>query len=97
MSEAQTSTGPYTWDDFVALEEDDLRELIDGELVEVEAPTKLHEYIVWLLSHHLGAWALPRKAGFATPPREGTRPSSWTAVRIWPWRSSPTRAVGTTA
>jgi Uma2 family endonuclease len=25
---------PYTWDDFVALEEDDLRELIDGELVE---------------------------------------------------------------
>ncbi len=23
----------YTWDDFIALEEDDLRELIDGELV----------------------------------------------------------------
>ena len=36
MTEAQTSTGPYTWDDFIALEEDDLRELIDGELVEVE-------------------------------------------------------------
>jgi Uma2 family endonuclease len=62
--EAQTSTGPFTWDDFVALEEDDLRELIDGELVEVEVPTKLHEYIVWILSHHLGAWARPRKAGF---------------------------------
>jgi hypothetical protein len=43
MSEAQTSTGPQTWDDFVALfvalEEDDPRELIDGELVEVEVPT----------------------------------------------------------
>jgi Uma2 family endonuclease len=64
MSEVDTSTGPYTWDDFVALEEDDLRELIDGELVEVELPTKLHEYIVWILSVHLGSWALPRKAGF---------------------------------
>ena len=63
MTEAQTSTGPYTWDDFVALDEDDLRELIDGELVEVEVPTKLHEYIVWMLAHYLAAWALPRKAG----------------------------------
>src|SRR6202034_1329145 len=34
MSEATASVGPYTWDDFVALEEDALRELIDGELVE---------------------------------------------------------------
>jgi Uma2 family endonuclease len=64
MPEAIASVGPYTWDDFVALEEDDLRELIDGELVEVEVPTKLHEYIVWLLSMHLANWALPRKAGF---------------------------------
>jgi len=64
MSEASASVASYTWDDFVALEEDDPRELIDGELVEVEVPTKLHEYIVWLLSHHLATWALPRKAGF---------------------------------
>ncbi|HEY8091552.1 MAG TPA: Uma2 family endonuclease [Polyangiaceae bacterium] len=64
MSEAQTSPGPYTWDDFVALEEDDPRELIDGELVEVEVPSKLHEYIVWMLSGYLAAWALPRKAGY---------------------------------
>ena len=64
MSEAQPSAGPYTWDDFVALEEDDLRELIDGELVEVEVPTKLHEYIVWMLSGYFMSWALPRKAGF---------------------------------
>jgi Uma2 family endonuclease len=41
------ASAPYTWDDFVALEEDDQRELIDGELVEVGVPTGLHEYIVW--------------------------------------------------
>jgi Uma2 family endonuclease len=47
MIEATTSEGRYTWDDFVALDEDDLRELIDGELVEVEAPTKAHERIAF--------------------------------------------------
>jgi Uma2 family endonuclease len=57
------ASAPYTWDDFVALEEDDLRELIDGELVEVEVPTDVHEYIVFRLCAFLGAWALPRKAG----------------------------------
>jgi Uma2 family endonuclease len=64
MSEVQTSPGPFTWDDFVVLEGDDRRELIDGELVEVEVPTKMHEYIVWMLAHYLASWALPRKAGF---------------------------------
>jgi Uma2 family endonuclease len=48
---------PYTWSDFVALGEDDLRELIDGELVEVEVPTGRHEEIVALLCHFLVAWA----------------------------------------
>ena len=47
----------YTWDDFVALDEDDLRELIDGELVEVEVPTARHEDIVALLAYFLTAWA----------------------------------------
>lgn len=36
----------YDWRDFVALDEDDLRELIDGDLVAVEVPTDLHEHIV---------------------------------------------------
>ncbi len=49
--------GPYTWEDFVALEEDDLRELIDGELVEVEVPNDAHELLVPLLSRHLLDWA----------------------------------------
>ncbi|HTR97878.1 MAG TPA: Uma2 family endonuclease [Candidatus Acidoferrales bacterium] len=47
----------YTWDDFVALDEDDLRELIDGELVEVEVPTDSHEYIVGRLVTALTNWA----------------------------------------
>ncbi len=33
------AAAPYRWDEVVALGEDDLRELIDGELVEVEVPT----------------------------------------------------------
>ena len=51
------AAAPYTWDDFVALDEDDLRELIDGELVDVEVPTARHEEIVVLLGHFLTAWA----------------------------------------
>jgi Uma2 family endonuclease len=56
MTEAQTSSGPYTWDDFVALEEDDLRELIDGELVEIEVPTFDHEQLVMVLGYLLLTW-----------------------------------------
>jgi Uma2 family endonuclease len=55
-----SSTAPnarFTWDDFVALEEDDLRELIDGELVEVEVPTDSHEYIVGQVVTALNVWA----------------------------------------
>ena len=47
---------PYTWDDFVALDEDDPRELIDGELVEVEVPGSKHEKIVAALCFFLRAW-----------------------------------------
>jgi len=47
----------YTWDDFVALDEDDLRELIDGELVEVEVPTQNHERVVTRLATALTNWA----------------------------------------
>jgi Uma2 family endonuclease len=55
MSSSAASTS-YTWDDFVALEEDDLRELIDGELVEVEVPTMAHEGIVARLCFFLYGW-----------------------------------------
>ncbi|MGM0575260.1 MAG: Uma2 family endonuclease [Myxococcota bacterium] len=56
-------TGPYTWDDFVALEEDDPRELFEGWLEEVDVPTEQHEFVVALLVHFLVAWARPRRAG----------------------------------
>jgi Uma2 family endonuclease len=55
----------YTWDDFIALEEDDLRELIDGELVEVEVPTYDHERIVMRVGHHLTAWSDAGHGGVA--------------------------------
>jgi Uma2 family endonuclease len=51
------AAAPYSWTDFVALGEDDRRELIDGELVEVEVPTGRHEEIVALVCHFLVAWA----------------------------------------
>ena len=59
--------GPYTWEDFVELEEDDLRELIDGWLVEVEVPNLPHEHIVGMLIVLLGGWARERKAGRVLP------------------------------
>jgi Uma2 family endonuclease len=63
MTEAARQEGPYTWDDFVALDEDDLRELIDGELVEVEVPTHAHEGIVPMLSYFLVGWSLTHGGG----------------------------------
>ena len=56
---SQVKKGPsYTWDDFLALYDDDRRELIDGELIEVEVPTKLHEHIVGLIYFYLQAWTM---------------------------------------
>ena len=43
----------YTWGDFLALDADDPRELIDGALIEIEVPTGLHEHIVVALSFFL--------------------------------------------
>jgi Uma2 family endonuclease len=57
---------PYTWDDFVALEEDDLRELIDGDLVEVEVPTGTHEEIVAGLCFFLRGWVEQGHGGRVT-------------------------------
>lgn len=59
---AKRRLGPYRWADFVALGEDDLRELIDGELVEVEAPGFVHERIVMRLGFFLMAWARTNRA-----------------------------------
>lgn len=49
---------PVTWDEYLALPEEDSRELIDGELLEVEVPNELHEWIVAALCHFLVGWCL---------------------------------------
>ena len=47
-----------TWKQFVALPDDDRRELVDGQLIEYDMPTKLHENIVTLMMMWLSTWAL---------------------------------------
>jgi Uma2 family endonuclease len=67
MGRAQrTRKGSYTWDDFVALPDDDRRELIDGELVEVEVPRRGHERIVGRLVYYLIGWTM-RHGGEVLP------------------------------
>ena len=61
--EAQVSPAAATWADFVGLDEDDPRELIDGALLEIDVPNKKHEWIVATLVWLLNAWARPRDAG----------------------------------
>jgi Uma2 family endonuclease len=62
-AEARATRGPYTWSDFIELDEDDPRELLDGNLVAVEVPTRTHERIVAQLIALLSNWAWERKAG----------------------------------
>ena len=52
----------YTWDDFLALPEDDRRELVDGDLLELEMPTWLHEHIVMCMGFYLKAWGMEHGA-----------------------------------
>lgn len=61
-----TSARTFTWKDFVRLPEDDLRELIDGELVEVEVPKRRHERIVGRLVYYLTEWTM-RHGGEVLP------------------------------
>ncbi|WP_394843819.1 Uma2 family endonuclease [Pendulispora brunnea] len=63
VGEVEQVQGPYTWDDLLKLDEDDLRELIDGEFVEVEVPGGPHEYVVLKLVTALENWANATEAG----------------------------------
>lgn len=53
----------YTWRDFLALPDDDKRELLDGRFLEMDVPDEIHEYIVATLVRHLGTWAMARRIG----------------------------------
>lgn len=54
---------PVRWQEFIALPDDDRRELIDGELIEVEVPTFEHENIVAAVIQYLRAWVRAHQAG----------------------------------
>jgi Uma2 family endonuclease len=60
---SQADVGPYTWRDFIELDEDDPRELLDGNLVEIEVPTFTHEWIVNEVSFSLNQWARLQNVG----------------------------------
>ncbi|WP_394851175.1 Uma2 family endonuclease [Pendulispora rubella] len=56
--------GPHTWEEFLDLDDDDRRELIDGEFVEIEGmPGIEHEYTVAELIYYLKAWVKSRREG----------------------------------
>jgi Uma2 family endonuclease len=56
MRHAAAQQANYRWSDFIALPDDDRRELIDGRLEELDLPTKLHERVIALLSFWLQKW-----------------------------------------
>jgi Uma2 family endonuclease len=58
-----TAEHRYTWEDFIALPEDDPRELLDGRLVEMDVPNEGHEWVVAMLVHWLQGWAIANRAG----------------------------------
>lgn len=49
------------WRRFVSLDDEDRRELVDGVLVEIDMPTKWHEWVISQLMFHLTLWARRRK------------------------------------
>jgi len=67
MRDPAVHAPPATWDEFVELEEDDPRELIDGALVEIEVPGLRHERAVVAILSPLDAWSRSTKAGWALP------------------------------
>ena len=54
-----------TWNEFIAVPDDDRRELIGGQLLELEAPTASHEHIVAMLSYFLTGWSRAGGGGHA--------------------------------
>jgi Uma2 family endonuclease len=58
-----TAEHHHTWEDFIALPDDDRRELLDGRLVEMDVPNEWHEWIVSCLVRLLGNWTMASQAG----------------------------------
>lgn len=90
---------PMSMAEWADLPEDEAGELVDGQLVEEEVPTILHEMIIVWLSSALLAWLGPRgglvvgsEAKLAISPRRGRKPdlSAWLPGRRPPIRASVT-------
>jgi Uma2 family endonuclease len=81
MPASQTAgeSARYTWDDFIALDQEDKRELIDGELVEIEVTTFMHEKAVSRLVQALANWS-DVHGGHALPSGYKVRVSSRNGV-----------------
>ncbi|MBX3189846.1 MAG: Uma2 family endonuclease [Labilithrix sp.] len=60
MSVAATSRPKMTFEEWSHLPEDEAGELVDGELVEAEMPSFVHEVVVIWLGAVLRAWAVAR-------------------------------------
>lgn len=52
-----------SWDEFVLLDDEDRRELIEGRLVETEVPNRAHERAIGVLMRYLGNWAAAADRG----------------------------------
>ena len=70
-----------TLEEWVALEEDEPGEVVDGHLEEEEVPDYIHEVLVSLLTRLLGNWVVPRGGlvggsggKFAVAKRRGRKP-----------------------
>ena len=63
LTKPQTAPRLATWDDFLRLDDDDRRELLDGRLVEGGVPTLGHERAVIALGTLLTQWAWERGVG----------------------------------
>ena len=92
-------SAPVTWKQFVALPDDDRRELVDGQLIEYDMPTKLHENIIMLLGTWLNVWALRnghRVLGSGYKVRVNDRNGAMPDLQMFTdaeWRRAPNEAL----
>jgi Uma2 family endonuclease len=77
----QSTAVELTFDDWLAMPEDEAGELVDGRLVEEEVPDYVHEVVVAFLIHLFRSWTAPRGgmvagsgAKFAVSSRRGRKP-----------------------
>lgn len=79
--ERSAPPGPFTWDDYLGLMEDDPRELIAGHWVAVEPPQEAYAGLIDRLCSILVAWADAMKIGFVRRPGLKLKLGPQTGVR----------------